>query len=339
MAASFQSPLRLFQDDDPNLTAKTIKGYEGINKRLNYLLSDFDLTRTKGTEGASAFEAALAAATPEATKVSGERSQGFRDLIAGARSYDPFNEYKKVGDYWRDAAQELRGGILEDTRAADARRRMALGLTSPGSNSGYAQRAATAGIQGGMQPFYERILANSGDIFSRLYGARQGERGAALGLYDQLALEPDRLAYRSLLPAQVYKANLADMTQALTPLEKLKEAITYMYRPKSTLEKVADFQESNTNSIVDLGMQAASMYFGGGAGGVAGMAGGMMGGMGGGGGGGSGGLTIQQIMQMIYGNRGGNIGSDIAPSIGGHLGGGATDYNYGQPPPSWFGDS
>lgn len=250
------------------------------------------------------FARLLSESTPQAQKVSDESYKWFRDTISGAQSYNPFEtSVRPAADYGFGKLSELMEYIPSLTRRANNQNAMNLGL-APGAKSSAVDRAQFSNYGAVSNQGLGSILQWVNQASQLDANERNNQYFRAVDALQGLRAEPDRLAYRALLPANVEAAGYATDTGNLAGLVDASARNIQGYESEDNWARrlgQAEAQEmANMQSMVGQVASIASSMYGGGGGG---------GGMYGGGGGGTGGMAQQSYPARANIQRNGGVPS------------------------------
>lgn len=224
-------------------------------------------------------------ATPEQQRVTQERLDYLRKILPETAGFNPFESlYRPLGDYLFNRIDSVAPKIAGLTRGIRSSDQIAAGIR-PGGTSSHLESRVADSISRGLAPLYSDVVRTVGPDFSRLAMSRDSERLAGLGILDRLGAEPDRLAFRELLPAQVaQELQAGDIGNAQRLIEAYKSNVAGFKATPSLAGRVSEGLGGIYNSVIETANTAAnllgSFYGMGGMSGVSGMFGG-----GGGGGG------------------------------------------------------
>lgn len=248
-----------------------------------------DALKALGSSGRKAttdFAAALAAGTPEATRIQADDIANYGSLIKSGASFDPLAYYNDILNAKVSGPSGIKSFIpdlMGASRANLARNRLRLGINGSAPST-YDTVASLSALGSSLAPILGNIYSTTGSEAAGAANARLANLGSTVNLMRERAGIPDRLANRALLPFQAESDILGQQLNLGGQLGDITKANLQGFEMTSNpwANLMAATGEA-TDSAVDTGMDLAQMYFGGGIGGAAG---GMLGGLGGGGGGG-----------------------------------------------------
>lgn len=206
----------------------------------------------------------LKASTPLAEELSGERLGFLRSLARSSSDYDPEASFRSVGDYIYGKAGALGPAALDAGKRSASDAAIALGL-APGASSGVVERVRQSAINDLLARTFGTATSALVPSFSAITGARAGERNALLDSLERAAIEPDRLAYRELLPSRVRTEGQAgDIANVMSMIEAYRANTAGFQSIPSFAGRLAEGLGGVENTLVSA---YGSLYGGGGGGG------------------------------------------------------------------------